>query len=600
LKPLSLLSKLFLAQVFLVLLATSIVGYLGRRSLEQLSVEETEHSLQEQVFLVEEIVRTHSSAGSFAGLEGRLSALGRSSGIRYTVVAADGKVLADSAVASRLMENHAGRPEIQEAHRTRESATVIRRSTTVGKLLMYLARPMTLEPDRTIFLRVAKPLASIGRGWRRLFLAILVGAIVIMVLSSLLGYWFSRRITDPLRGMTSVAGDIAAGDFTHEVDVRNLDEVGELGRAINTMTRQLSGRMETIQNDRNKLVAILGSLFEGVVAVDEDERVLHLNHVAADLLDVDELPEGWIGERVWELTRVREACDILSRSMEDKKELSEELVLPGWGVPKVLVLRARPILDKNRSVVGAVLVIHDRTEESRFENVRRDFVANVSHELKTPLTAIRGYVETMVDDEDMPSEVRGRFLHRVQGQAQRLSSLVTDLLALSRLESREEDQDFQLLDLREVARESIRELSTRAEEKELQLEQEMPEERLPVFGDPEALRQLIDNLLSNAINYTPRGGWVRIRLVSAKDRVLLEVEDGGVGIAAKDLDRVFERFFRVDKARSRELGGTGLGLAIVKHVARSHQGEVSVESELGRGSRFRVSLPAASQVARDG
>jgi two-component system, OmpR family, phosphate regulon sensor histidine kinase PhoR len=463
---------------------------------------------------------------------------------------------------------------------------------------MYLARPLTLESVRSnsarkVILRIAKPLTSIEEGWRRLFMALVFGAGVTLVVASLLGYWLSRRFTDPLRAMTTAAREIAAGNYERTIEAKSLDEIGDLGRALNSMTRELGGRMETIVTDRNKLLAILGSMVEGVVAVDEEEQILHLNHVAVDILGVETQPMGWLGMRIWELTRVREACEIVSRSMEEKKELSEELVLPGLDGQRVLILRACPIFDSVQAVAGAVLVIHDRTEESRFETVRRDFVANVSHELKTPLTAIRGYIETMVDDPSMPEETQNKFLGRVQDQVLRLGRLVTDLLSLSRLESSGADQDIQRLDLREIVRESVLGLASRAEEKGLRLDIDAEGDPLQVIGDHEALRQLVDNLVSNAINYTDAGGWVRIRGQLEGDWILLQVEDSGVGIAAQDLDRVFERFFRVDKARSRELGGTGLGLAIVKHVARSHAGDVSVDSELGRGTCFKVRLPAS-------
>ncbi|MEZ5987742.1 MAG: ATP-binding protein [Planctomycetota bacterium] len=367
------------------------------------------------------------------------------------------------------------------------------------------------------------------------------------------------------------------------------DEVGRLAKAFNSMSEELEQRMETISTDRNKLVAILSSMVEGVVAIDQDERVLHLNQVAAEMLDV---PDGnQEGRPIWELTRVREACAILSRAIRDRQDLSQELTLSSMDGDRSLVLRACPIHDSSRDVVGAVLVLHDVTEESRFEVVRRDFVANVSHELKTPLTAIRGYVETMVDDAEMDGETRARFLDRIRSQVLRLGTLVTDLLTLSRLDSRDDHVDFHRMDLRQTVTESVHGLRGKAETKGLSMSVDIGDAPLWLVGDPEAMRQLIDNLVGNAINYTPSGGWVRLRLSADEEEARLQVSDNGVGISPKDRERVFERFFRVDKARSRELGGTGLGLAIVKNVALAHGGSVSVDSELGRGTTFTVRLP---------
>jgi two-component system phosphate regulon sensor histidine kinase PhoR len=277
--------------------------------------------------------------------------------------------------------------------------------------------------------------------------------------------------------------------------------------------------------------------------------------------------------------------------MRNGSEQNREVRLPAERRDRVLLLQASPLRDAAGELSGAVLVLHDVTELRHLEEVRRDFVANVSHEVKTPLTAIRGMVETILEDPSMDEPTRNRFLERVRSQAGRLSALVTDLLTLSRVERREEAPEKGTLDLRGPVRESFEQQTSEGEDKGLSMEIETPDSPVPVFGDMEALRQAVDNLLSNAVRYTPSEGRIWVRLRTEGEFAVVEVQDTGIGIEPRHQERVFERFYRVDKARSRELGGTGLGLSIVKHITIAHEGSVSLESAPGQGSTFRIRLP---------
>jgi two-component system phosphate regulon sensor histidine kinase PhoR len=294
-------------------------------------------------------------------------------------------------------------------------------------------------------------------------------------------------------------------------------------------------------------------------------------------------------------------CEILDATRRSLREESRECRLapssPGRG-ETVLELRASPLRDGGGQASGAVALLHDVTALRKLETVRRDFVANVGHELKTPLTAIRGLVETMLDDRQMPADTARSFLEKIRGQSQRLSALVTDLLTLARIESNEVPLERKLLDLRAVVREGAERFRVTSVRRGLELAAELPPEPVPLDADEESLRQILDNLLDNACKYTPPGGRIRVRVARADGEVGLEVEDTGIGIAPADQERVFERFYRVDKARSRELGGTGLGLAIVKHLTQSLGGQVSLASEPGRGSTFRVLFPGTAGAAR--
>jgi two-component system phosphate regulon sensor histidine kinase PhoR len=304
-----------------------------------------------------------------------------------------------------------------------------------------------------------------------------------------------------------------------------------------------------------------------------------------------------LGRRVWEVTQVREVNETLTGTLREPGPKVVEVRLPGQPRDQVLELHASPLRDAGGSPAGAVVVLHDITELRRLETLRREFVANVSHELKTPLTAICGLVETLLDDGGMDHDTQRRFLDKVQRQADRLATLVRDLLTLSRVEAEEATIERTRLDLREPILDSLRGLQPTAEEKRITLEHSAPEGPVAISGERETLRQAVDNLLDNAVKYTPAGGRVWLRLRVEDQTAVIEVEDTGIGIEPRDQRRVFERFYRVDKARSRELGGTGLGLSIVKHVALAHGGEVSVESAPGKGSRFMIRLPLDGGLA---
>jgi two-component system phosphate regulon sensor histidine kinase PhoR len=329
---------------------------------------------------------------------------------------------------------------------------------------------------------------------------------------------------------------------------------------------------------------------EGVVAVDGERRVLHMNAVAGRILGAD--PAAAVGRPFDTVTRVTEVADALAEAVRTGVGRTREMVLTEFPKDRILEIQTGPIAaDPPGTTAGAVVVLHDVTELRRLEAVRRDFVTNVSHELKTPLTAVRGVVETLLDDREMPDSTRDRFLRKLDVQSRRLVGLVTDLLSLARVESRREDLEREPLDFRHVVLESVRALTASAEERRLRFVAKLPEAEVPVRGDRASLRLLVDNLVDNAIKYTPESGSVEVRLQRNGTWALLEVQDTGIGIEDRHRERLFERFYRVDKARSRELGGTGLGLSIVKHVVLAHDGDVTFESVPGEGSTFRVRIP---------
>lgn len=515
---------------------------------------------------------------------------GQGIGIRLTVIRADGTVVADSEESPASMDNHSTRPEVLACRAAPgEGAVVSRFSKTLNTSMLYLALPVGATGNLQGYVRTSVPLTEVETTLTALRTRVGSGTALAIVLALLPGFWLASKLTSRLEVMIQAAHALSQGQSPPVPDLEAQDEVGELSRALHAMSGQLQARMVTVEADRHKLLAILSSMVEGVIAVDAQEQIMHVNDVARDLLG---LRSGKLVQQPVQLTvPVPEVCQILRESMTTLEPKQLEIVHHTAQEDRVLSLHAAPLRGAGGEVTGAALVIHDLTALRQLETLRRDFVANVSHELKTPLTAIAGLVETILDDDAMPPEVRKSFLEKTQSQTSRLTSLVKDLLALSRVESQTENLERALVDLADPARASVQSLQDAALAGGLKLETEWPDPPLYVRGDPEALEQAADNLLSNAIRYTQPGGRVTVRVYAWGEDALLEVRDTGIGFGPAHAERVFERFYRVDKARSRELGGTGLGLSIVKHIALGHGGRVSVQSRPGEGSTFSLCLP---------
>jgi two-component system phosphate regulon sensor histidine kinase PhoR len=587
--------KLASISVASILAATLVVALLAEHYARADMARDIEGSLRAEAALLAEMAQPALHGDVPADLEARVRAVGTATGVRLTIVRADGKVVAESERDPADMDNHLRRPEIADAlvHGTGHTE---RDSSSTGARYAYFAQrvPVSGEPLAG-FVRAAAPLAQIDARAARLRTLILSGGGVTALVAVLLSLYFTRRFTAPLTAMTEMAEGIARGEYERNTRWPGHDEIARLGQAFDTMTTQLEERLSTITSDRNRVLAILASMVEGVIAIDRDERVVHMNAVAGSVLGV--VPNLCVGRRIWEVTRVMPVCEILDRVRRTSEEESAECQIVGeLGAkvePRTLELRASPLRDAEGAQSGAVVVLHDVTALRKLESVRRDFVANVSHELKTPLTAIRALVETLLDDREMAGATRTRFLEKIRDQSARLSALVGDLLTLARIESNEEALERRVLDVRGPARESLARFAAAAGAKELALEGALPDDAVPVKADDESLRQIFDNLLDNACKYTPSGGRIEVRVARDGGEVEIAVQDTGIGIEPRDQARVFERFYRVDKARSRELGGTGLGLSIVKHYALALDGRVALDSTPGKGSTFRVYLPAA-------
>ncbi len=426
-------------------------------------------------------------------------------------------------------------------------------------------------------------------------------------------FLLARRIARPVQDITRAAERIAAGDYGHQVYAGGRDEIAALARTFNRMSERLAVQFTQLEEDRHQLRAILSGMVEGVVALDAEQRILFANDRAAQLLDFPaahapaaepgEAPSV-VGRKLWEVVRQRPLHEVVKRALAAGEGVREEV---SWNGPsaRTLTVHAARLSGDRGPARGAVLVLHDTSELRRLERLRQEFVANVSHELKTPLSIIKVCVETLLDGAIDDKEFRGPFLERVAEQSERLHALILDLISLGRIESGEEAFEPGEVALGPLVTACLERHRARAEGNNQSLQAVPPPggEEVVAWADEEAVAHILENLVDNAVKYTPagRGIWVRWRREpggaqpgdAAQEHAVIEVEDNGIGIPAPDLSRIFERFYRVDKARSRELGGTGLGLSIVKHLAQAMHGAVSASSRVGGGATFTVRLPLA-------
>ena len=580
-----------------VLLVASIglLGLVVERRAEQRESQQIKERLRTRALLVREAVRGLPPAK----LQPRVQALAEQdeAGLRITLIDDRGNVLADSGKDPEHLENHGHRPEILAAQRN-GAGTDVRQSSSVHKDLMYFALRTDWPGSSVAYVRVALALTHIQEqlaGLRWLVTSTAAGAALAALL---LAAYLSRRLARPIQEMMQAAEEIAGGRFGQQVHVSGGGEVARLARTFNRMSDRLADQIAQLEQDQQQLRAILGGMVEGVVALDAEQRILFANDRAAQLLDfavAGYTTEGAVGRKLWDVVRQRGLLDLVRRALVRPEPQRQEMNWNPLASRSVTVHAARLPGDPPR---GAVLVIHDTSELRRLERLRQEFAANVSHELKTPLTVIKASVETLLDGGAAEDPIHCRsFLERVAEQTERLHRLILDLLSLARIESGTESFAFQNVAVAEAVEDCLERLLPRAEARRLSLEAGSCPGELWAWVDDDALAEILDNLIDNAVKYTPVGGAIRVRCWGEGEWACLEVRDTGIGIPAHDLPRIFERFYRVDKARSRELGGTGLGLSIVKHLVQSMRGSISAASQVGQGTTFTVRLPRTASAA---
>lgn len=582
----TLLWGLYTPLVAIVAISLAAATAYTSRTVRNFYLEKTAGDLEARAHLAARLVADEPLHSQYAELDASVKELGRRSETRITIISREGRVIADSDEDPAVMDNHANRPEIRDAIEGRTGQST-RYSQTVDQNMMYIALPG--DPSG-IVVRTSIPLVSIEAALTEIYLQVAIGGLTFATLATGVILLMWRRVSDPLERLQEAAQRFTAGDLRTRFDPAGIVEVDALAEAMNQMARELAGRIETVNHQRTEQEAVLSSMVEGVMAVDPQERVITLNTAAAKLLNVD--AEVSIGRSVQEVTRTPELQRFVKRALKSEVPVETELTLYG-PADRDLQAHGAPIVTHDQKRIGAVVVLNDLTRLRRLEAVRRDFVANVSHELRTPITSIKGFIETLAEGALEEPDTAKRFLDIASRQADRLNAIIEDLLTLSSLEQSPEGG-------RAIAREqrAIRPLissaidacSKNAGDRSIHLEIDCSEDLEADINAP-LLEQALVNLVDNAIKYSDEGGNVRVSAEAANGSLEISVEDDGCGIDSQHQKRLFERFYRVDKARSRKLGGTGLGLAIVKHIAQAHDGSVGVESSPGEGSTFTIVVP---------
>ncbi|MDX1999552.1 MAG: ATP-binding protein [Thermoanaerobaculia bacterium] len=526
-------------------------------------------------------------------LQGFIHRLGQSSRLRLTLIAADGQVLADSTAADltavRQIENHGARPEVLAALASGEGVAV-RTSHTTGETYTYSARAFGGPDGELYVLRLAEPLTQMATAKERITAALLSAVAVALVATLVVGLWVSRRFFQPLSTLAEGAGELAQGQYDRTLPPAGEPHLDALAAALNRLAQSVQDQLRVAQAERDHLATIVTSMSDGVLVTDREGRALLANPAFHELFRLGAGESA--GRRPVELTRQRELERVIDETLASGQPSTAEIELRQpdrrtVALQAVALGRGEPTA---RDIEGAVVVARDTTGATRLAEVRRDFVANVSHELKTPLAAIRGYAETLKEGALAEPETAHRFLDRTLDQCRRLQNLLDDLLTLSRLEGATGRPAPAPVDLMAIVEDAVELVHEQATARQVTVTIEAgPLGSL--MGNPEELERLLVNLLENAIKYNKPGGAVTVRVFERGHAVVIEVADTGIGIPADALSRVFERFYRVDKGRARAEGGTGLGLAIVKHIAQAHGGAVEVTSDLEQGSIFRVTLP---------
>jgi two-component system, OmpR family, phosphate regulon sensor histidine kinase PhoR len=587
--------KLTLTLVGFVAVTMMLVSLYLSRGLERVAIESIEARLGTAARVLEDEAKLALQADrGGSGVQAFVERATRRTASRVTVIAPDGRVLADSGRSAEevaAMENHAGRPEMRVAL----SGVVgkdVRRSGTIGTPLIYVATPVSESGRVVAVLRLAAPLEGATPAYESLRGVMAAGGAVALVVALGIGLFVAGRVTRPVVEMEDVARQMSEGNFRVRASVRSPDEIGTLGRSLNVMAGRLREKIDDLEREQAKATAILDAMVEGVIATDGHDHIILLNERARGIFG---LGQTRVERRpLLEVIRNVDLHGLLneSRAAADGELVSREIKLPE-PAERVLQVHAVP-LRFTGDESGVVIILHDITELRRLEQVRTEFVANVSHELRTPLTAIQGYLETLLDGALEEPEHARKFLGIVFRHTERLGRLTDDLTDLSNIELGRISLRIEPADLTEVTESALAIIQPRAGSGRVTVEARLAADMPAVLADRDRLAQILINLVDNAVKYTPAGGhvWVEAQRLPS-GMIEVAVRDTGVGVPKADLPRLTERFYRVDKARSRELGGTGLGLAIVKHLVLAHGGELGIESELWKGTTVRFTLPTA-------
>ncbi len=584
-----LLWQLYPSYLLITLISLVAVTIYATSSLREFYLDRIASDLRGRAYLLEKQILQFLGPLDTKVVDALCKELGKPSTTRITVILPSGTVIGDSDDDPDRMDNHALRPEVIQAKKGNVGRS-IRFSTTLQQRMMYIAVPLMDHKRIAAVIRTSLPVTAIDEKLKSIEAQIALGGLLIAFVAAGISFYISRRISRPIEKMKEGAEHFARGDLLHRLPETDLEEIGSLADALNQMAAQLDDRIKTIINQRNELEAILSSMEEGVIAFDMDERIININQSAARIFET--IPKDMLNRSIQEVIRNPELQQFVTQALSSTDHLEGDITLYRGG-ERIIYLHSTSLRDSSGDQIGVLVVMNDVTQVRRLENIRRDFAANVSHEIKTPLTAIKGFVETLRHGSVKDPEEIERFLSIIQKHVNRLTVILEDLISLSKIEQDDEKKAIKLREnpIKNVLRTAIGNCREKADLKNMTINH-VCEENMVAMIDPPLLEQALVNLLDNAIKYSDEGSSVHISAFQKEDSIIIRVQDHGIGITKEHLPRIFERFYRVDKARSRNLGGTGLGLAIVKHISQAHGGYATVESTPGKGSTFSLHLPA--------
>lgn len=546
--------------------------------------------------LIKQLLESYlNTSQSMHAVDSLCKAIGHSMKTRVTIIEPSGTVLGDSEKDPQQMENHAYRPEVKAAFRG-ETGVEQRFSPTLEFPMLYVAVPVMQNGNVKAVLRLSEPLQQIKNQIRIFYINVGIASITALVLIALASLSIVRTLSKPILEMKSGAERIACGDLDFRLRIPEIEEIHGLAQALNTMAGSLGDRIRTITSQKNELDAILCGMSEGVLAVDVNEKIIIINPAAAELFGIS--VENAKGKWIHDIIRNSSLQAFLQDTLNSESMLETSFTFPGRVGDRFIDARGKTLGISGSAPDGVLLVLHDVTRLKRLEIIRKDFVANVSHELRTPLTSIKGFVETIYHgDYSLPEDVR-KFLEIISTKTDRLCSMVDDLLTLSAIEKEYEQKEIQSepTEIKTVLENAAKTCFAKAENKKMKIDINC-ESGVETVTNADLLEQAVSNLIDNAIKYSPEGKNVSVEALKKQEELVISVTDEGIGIPQEHQNRIFERFYRVDKARSRRMGGTGLGLSIVRNICICLGGKITVESQINKGSTFRIILGKSQSPA---